>query len=161
MPAFGGAPRVRAWRIRRSAPKGKAGPAPEEEVMVLVDTSVWIRFLKNRAPYASALEDLLAGNEVAGHEFVLGELLVGEKNGRDQLLAQYEQLSYAKPVPHREVVLFTRERNLQGRGVGWVDLHLLASALLNRMPLWTADVRLLAIADELRIGYAPVVPRVN
>ena len=48
---------------------------------VLVDTSVWIRFLSNRTPYASNLDDLLSRDEVAGHDFVYGELLIGDKGG--------------------------------------------------------------------------------
>ena len=55
-------------------------------LMVLVDTSVWIRFLSNRAPYASELERLLSRGEVSGHDFVLGELLMGDKGGRQKLL---------------------------------------------------------------------------
>ena len=52
-------------------------------------------------------------------------------------------------VPHREVVEFVRHRSLQGRGAGWIDIHLLASAVVERMPLWTTDPRLAALADEL------------
>jgi len=57
--------------------------------MVLEDTSVWIRFLSNRASYAAALEGLLLRGEVCGHDFVLGELLIGDKSTRHQLLADY------------------------------------------------------------------------
>jgi predicted nucleic acid-binding protein len=51
-------------------------------MIVLVDTSVWIRFLLNRAPFAAELETLLSRDEVSGHEFVHGELLIGDKGGR-------------------------------------------------------------------------------
>ena len=69
--------------------------------MVLVDTSVWIHFLANRAPYASELESLLAVDEVVGHELVYGELLIGDRGGRVKLLTAYEQIHQASTVPHR------------------------------------------------------------
>lgn len=122
--------------------------------MILVDTSVWIRFLSNRAPYASGLEDLLGRGEVSGHDFVLGELLVGDRGGRKQLLADYVPMHQSPAVPHHEVVEFVRRRRLQGRGIGWIDAHLLASALVGRMNFWTADPRLAAVATELGINYA-------
>lgn len=121
--------------------------------MVLVDTSVWIRFLANRAPYASGLEGLLTAGEVCGHDFVLGELLIGNKGGRNQWLADYALMHRAPVVTHQEVVAFVRHRRLQGRGIGWIDTHLLASALVGRMSLWTADSRLADVASELGIGY--------
>jgi predicted nucleic acid-binding protein len=120
---------------------------------VLVDTSVWIRFLANRAPYATALQELLAREEVCGHEFVYGELLVGDVGGRHRLLADYELMIQAPVVPHSDVVEFVRGRRLHGRGLGWVDAHLLASSLLGRLRLWTTDPRLAALARELGVGY--------
>ena len=60
-------------------------------MIVLVDTSVWIRFLSNRAPYAAELDSLLSRDEVSGHDFVYGGLLIGDKGGRRQLLTDYEQ----------------------------------------------------------------------
>ena len=123
--------------------------------MVLVDTSVWIRFLANRAPYAVGLDRLLASDEVAGHELVYGELLIGGKGGRSKLLAAYQLMRQAETIPHREVVAFVRDRGLHGRGVGWIDIHLLASALVGRFSLWTADPRLAAMADEFGVAYKP------
>ena len=120
---------------------------------VLVDTSVWIRFLSNRTPYAPELDRLLSRDEVSGHAFVHGELLVGDPGGRKQLLADYDQMHQAPVVPHDEVVAFVRERRLHGRGVGWIDVHLLASALVGRLQLWTADPRLTIVARELGIAY--------
>jgi predicted nucleic acid-binding protein len=121
--------------------------------MVLVDTSVWIRFLSNRAPCASELDRLLGLDEVTGHELVYGELLIGDRGGRGKLLAAYEQMHQARIVPHREVAAFVRARDLHGRGVGWIDIHLLASALAGRMQLWTVDTRFAAVAKELGVGY--------
>src|SRR5258708_15332485 len=121
--------------------------------MVLVDTSVWIRFLANRTPYAAELERLLALDEVTGHELVYGELLVGDRGGRGKLLAAYERIHQAAMVPHLEVVAFVRARGLHGRGVGWIDIHILASALVGGLPLWTADPRLESLARELGVAY--------
>jgi predicted nucleic acid-binding protein len=120
---------------------------------VLVDTSVWIRFLSNRAPYASKLDGLLSRDEVAGHEFVYGELLIGDKGGRRALLADYERMDQAPVVPHSDVVAFVRDRKLHGRGLGWIDVHLLASALVGRLELWTTDPALATVAKNLGISY--------
>src|SRR5687767_13553982 len=111
-------------------------------MIVLVDTSVWIRFLSNRAPYAAQMERLLSRDEVSGHDFVYGELLVGDKGGRRRLLTDYEHIHQAPLVPHGDIVAFVGERRLHGRGSGWIDVHLLASALVGRLKLWTADPRL-------------------
>ena len=120
---------------------------------VLVDTSVWIRFLSNRTPYASNLDDLLSRDEVAGHDFVYGELLIGDKGGRRVLLSDYERMDQAPVVPHSDVVAFVRDRKLHGRGIGWIDAHLLASALVARLELWTTDPPLATVAKELGISY--------
>jgi predicted nucleic acid-binding protein len=122
-------------------------------MIVLVDTSVWIRFLSNRAPYAAKLDELLSRDEVSGHDFVYGELLIGDKGGRKHLLATYEQMHHAPAVSHADVVEFVRSRRLHGRGIGWIDAHLLASALVARLKLWTTDPRLIVLASELGIAY--------
>lgn len=82
--------------------------------MVLVDTSIWIRSLANRAPIVAELDRLLSLDEVAGHDLVYGELLIGDCGGRRRLLAAYEQIQQASAVPHREVVAFVRDRHLYG-----------------------------------------------
>jgi predicted nucleic acid-binding protein len=121
--------------------------------VVLVDTSVWIRFLAGREPYATGLDDLLGRDEVVGHPLVYGELLLGDRGGRAQLLAEYAKIHQAATVPHEEVVELVRRRRLFGRGVGWIDVHLLASGMVDRAPLWTADASLLALAEELQVAY--------
>jgi predicted nucleic acid-binding protein len=121
--------------------------------MVLVDTSVWIRSLANRAPYTRELGRLLELEEVAGHELVYGELLIGDSGGRKRLLAAYEQMAKASIVPHAEVVAFVRRRQMHGRGIGWIDVHLLASAIVGRLQLWTADPRLAEAAREFGLDY--------
>jgi predicted nucleic acid-binding protein len=122
-------------------------------VSVLVDTSVWIRFISNRAPYAAELDRLLGLDEVTGHDFVYGELLIGDAGGRKKLLADYALMQQAPAVPHADIVTFIRDRRLHGRGIGWVDAHLLASSLVGGMKLWTVDPRLMIVAKEIGICY--------
>lgn len=121
--------------------------------MVLVDTSVWIRFLAGREPYATGLDELLSRDEVAGHDMVFGELLLGARGVRTGLLESFLRLQQAATVSHDEVVEFVKARRLSARGVGWVDIHLLASAMVGKLPLWTADQHLAAVAKELRIAF--------
>ena len=123
--------------------------------MVLVDTSVWIRFLAGKEPYAAELDTLLSSDEVAAHDLIAGELLVGDRGGRLPLLAAYSRIYRSASVPHAEVMDFVRHRKLNGRGIGLVDVHLLASALVSQIRLWTADSCLEAIASELQIAYQP------
>ena len=122
--------------------------------MVLVDTSIWIRFLANRVPFAAELDRLLDRDEVAGHDLIFGELLIGDPGGREEFLKCYDAMHRIAPVPHEEVVAFVRAYTLHGRGIGWVDAHLLASALVGNVPLWTADERLRDLADQLGAGYS-------
>lgn len=121
--------------------------------MVLVDTSVWIRFLAGREPYASGLESLLRDDEVVGHELVFGELLIGDRGGRANLLAEYARMQQAATMPHDAVVDFARHRRLFGRGVGWIDVHLLASTVVGHHQVWTADPRFAAVAEELEVAH--------
>lgn len=121
--------------------------------MVLVDTSIWIRFLSGRSPYAPALDDLLQRGEVSGHDFVYGQLLTGDKGRRRAWLQDFELMHQAPLVPHRDVVAFVRQRRLHGRGVSWIDAHLLASALVGRLTVWTADPPLAVVAQELGVSY--------
>jgi hypothetical protein len=70
-------------------------------------------------------------------------------------LAAYELMHQVEMVPHSDVVAFVRDRGLHDRGASWIDTHLLASALVARMPLWTADPRLATVAGELGVAYEP------
>jgi len=124
--------------------------------VVLVDTSVWIRFLAGRAPHARALDQLLGSDRVLSHELIHGELLIGDRGRvRARLLAAYSEIDRAHTVPHAEVVEFVEARRLRGRGFGWVDAHLLASTVVERCTLWTADASLADLAAELSVAYTP------
>lgn len=121
--------------------------------MVLVDTSVWIRALANRAPFVAELDRLLSLDEVVGHELVYGELLIGDRGVRHKLLTAYTEMFQAATIPHQDVVAFVGARKLHGRGVGWIDIHLLASAIVGRIKLWTDDPRLSVLAGEFGVDY--------
>jgi len=121
--------------------------------MVLVDTSVWIRFLAGRMPHAAELDRLLETDEAAGHDLVYGELLIGDPGGRSRLLSAYNLIHRVPAIAHAEVAEFVRSHKLQNRGIGWIDAHLLASALVAGTSLWTAGEHLARTAGELGIGY--------
>lgn len=123
--------------------------------MVLVDTSVWIRFLANRNPYAAALDELLERDEVAGHDLIYGELVMGDSGNRRKLLESYSFVRRLLTVPHQEVVTFVHARHLQGRGIGWTDAHLLAAVMVSGARLFTADLRLAELARGLGVEYCP------
>jgi predicted nucleic acid-binding protein len=120
---------------------------------ILVDTSVWIRYLANQQPFLAELDRLLATDKVDGHELVYGELLIGDSGGRAAFLAKYERLRQVPIIPHRDVVAFVRAHRLHGRGIGWIDVHLLASAMAGRVQLWTADRDLAELAKEFGVAY--------
>jgi predicted nucleic acid-binding protein len=119
--------------------------------MVLVDTSVWIEHLRKGSP---ALRDLLAEGRVLTHPFVIGELACGHLRNRDEILELVQALPQSKEAEDSEVLLFLEHHELHGSGLGWVDIHLLASALVTRCGLLTLDRRLKGIARELSIPAA-------
>ena len=100
----------------------------------------------------------LDSEEAAGHNLIYGELLIGDSGGCSKLLESYRLMHQIADVPHEEVVVFVRANNFHGRGVGWIDAHLLASCLVAAVPLWTADYRLDKLAGELGINYRPSYP---
>lgn len=122
--------------------------------MVLVDTSVWVRALSGKQPYRKHLDELLTAESVLAHDFVYGELLVGDSGGRTKMLSDYTLFSRAPTVSHVEVADLVRMRRLHGRGMGWIDAHLLASSLVSNAALYTADRVLHDLATSLGIAYA-------
>jgi hypothetical protein len=118
--------------------------------VILVDTSVWIDHLRRGN---HRLTEALENGLVASHPFVIGELACGTIRRRGELLALLAKLEATPVVAHEEALRLLEERRLMGRGVGWVDLHLLASSLLAGVPLWTLDRRLTSVARELGIAF--------
>jgi predicted nucleic acid-binding protein len=114
--------------------------------MILADTSVWIEHFRHGEPrLASGLRD----GFVLMHPFVAGELACGNLKGRASLLADLATLPQAVVASHIETLRLLEDRRLWGQGLGWVDVHLLASALLSHCELWTFDAWLHKAAGEL------------
>lgn len=118
--------------------------------MILVDTSVWIDHLRQGdTQLAAALE----AGQVRVHPFVVGELACGNLRARADVLGLLQALPPILLATDKEVLFFMDEQNLMGRGIGYVDVHLLASAKLGGTLLWTRDKRLHAVAAELGMAY--------
>lgn len=94
----------------------------------------------------------LEAGEVVCHPFVIGELSVGSLKKRDQILGLLFELPMASVVPHEDVLSLVEQARLAGQGIGWVDVHLIASALLGRLRLWTIDRRLALVARALGLS---------
>jgi len=118
--------------------------------VILVDTSVWVDYL--RAGNESLVE-LLRRGEVLTHPFVIGEIALGDLRQRELVLGTLSRLPGAAVATHAEVMRFVDRRALFGRGVGYVDVHLLAAARLTTgASLWTYDKRLHQIAASLGLA---------
>jgi predicted nucleic acid-binding protein len=115
---------------------------------MLVDASVWVDHLRRRS---ATLVALLEHAQVWTHPFVIGELACGNLSQRDRVLGALAALPHTPVASHEEVLGFLQTHRLVGRGVGWVDVHLLASAKLAKLPFWTLDKRLAGIAAELQL----------
>ena len=118
---------------------------------VLIDTSVWIEFLEKQA---AAIDSLLTNVAVRCHPFVIGELVVGDLGRRRKLISALGTVRQLDVVEDEDVVEFVRNKKLAGRGIGYIDCHLLASVYFDRPTyLWTSDKRLRSAAVELGIAY--------
>jgi predicted nucleic acid-binding protein len=115
---------------------------------MLVDTSVWVDHLRRKN---TALVALLQHSQVWTHSFVVGELACGNLAQRAEILASLAALPHTPVATHGEVLAFLEVHRLMGRGLGWIDLHLLASAKLARLAFWTMDRRLAAAAADLQL----------
>jgi predicted nucleic acid-binding protein len=117
--------------------------------VTLVDTSIWVEHLCRGLP---RLATLLQDGEVLIHPWVIGELACGNLRNRSQVLELLQGLPAATVASDAEVLLLIERDRLMGRGIGYVDAHLLASARLSRCRLWTQDRRLVAVAQERGIA---------
>ena len=117
--------------------------------VILADTSVWIDHLRGGE---TRLRDELAQRAVLVHPFVIGEIACGRLGRRAVVLELLARLPFAPVATDAEALALIERRALMGRGIGWVDVHLLAAALMAGAILWTRDRRLHAIAAELGIA---------
>jgi len=113
--------------------------------VILVDTSVWVEHLRRGLP---RLATLLQEGEVLIHPWVIGELACGNLRNRGDVLELLQGLPASVVASDSEVLLLIEREQLMGRGIGYVDAHLLASNKLSHAQLWTQDRRLAALAQE-------------
>jgi len=118
--------------------------------VVIVDTSIWVTHLRRGSRH---LEELLLDAKVVCHPLVVGELACGNLKNRDEFLSLLQSLPMAPTVVLDELLYFIERHRLMGRGIGFVDANLLASARLSGILLWTSDRRLRSAATELEVAY--------
>jgi predicted nucleic acid-binding protein len=118
--------------------------------MVIVDTSIWVTHFRqgNRQ-----LEKLLMDVEVMCHPFIIGELACGNLKNRNEIISLLQSLPMAPTIEFDEFLVFIDRNHLMGKGVGLVDVHLLASAQLSGVPLGTTEKRLKSVADQLALTF--------
>ena len=120
--------------------------------MILVDSSIWIdHFRQANGPLIALLE----AEEVSIHPFILGELACGNFRNRKGIIALLHALPMVPKASDDEILFFIERHQLAGKGVGLIDMHLLASCRLANVKLWTADKRLDTLAKELAVGGSP------
>lgn len=118
--------------------------------MVLVDTSVWVDHLRQGD---KVLVDLLMLGQVCMHPMIIGELACGNLHKRDQLIALWQGLPSITEASHSEALYCLAQNDLSGKGIGFVELHLISATLLTPSTLiWTRDRRLKAAAQALNIS---------
>jgi predicted nucleic acid-binding protein len=119
--------------------------------VILVDTSIWIDHLRsgNRA-----LATLLQKELVCTHDFVIGELACGNLRNRAEVLGLLQSLPRLSAATEGETLFFIEQQHLMGSGIGYIDVHLLAAAVIRGIPIWTKDKRLMVIAEEKGWAYA-------
>jgi len=118
--------------------------------MVLVDTSVWVAHLRDGT---IGLEELLEEGDVVCHPFIVGELACGNLKNRSEVLSLLQALPMAVHAEHEEVIQFIQNHRLMGKGLGYIDVHLLASANLMEVQLWTLDKRLNEVSSRMGLAY--------
>ncbi len=117
---------------------------------ILVDTSVWIDHLRANSP---TLRRLLDNDLVVCHPLVIGEIACGNMRHRSEVLESLTILPTAPTIDYEEVLTFIETHKLFGQGLGWIDVHLLASTMLQQVTLWTLDQPLRNAARRLRCHF--------
>ncbi len=116
--------------------------------MILVDTSVWIEHFRESN---KDLTTLLTEGQVLTHPCVIGEIACGGHRQRQEILSLLPLLPKAKVAMDLEVLTLIGEYKLFGKGIGWIDAHLLTSSLLNASALWTLDKKLARLTQVLGV----------
>lgn len=118
--------------------------------MVLADTSVWVSHLRDGN---AELANLLNDGRILCHPLIVGELACGNLKDRAVILSFLQLLPMSIEAEHDEVLSFIENNRLMGKGMGYVDVHLITSAVLTGVPVWTLDKKLAQAADGLYIKY--------
>ncbi|HEB57226.1 MAG TPA: type II toxin-antitoxin system VapC family toxin [Gammaproteobacteria bacterium] len=119
--------------------------------MILVDTSIWIDHLRARN---SQLIELLDRSQVLLHPFVIGELACGNLRNREEILRLLNDLPQSPVASPDEALHFIEQNQLMGKGIGYIDVHLLAAtALAENTLLWTSDERLKKVAVGMKLAF--------
>ena len=118
--------------------------------MILVDTSIWIDHLRKNNQH---LQFLLLEGEVVCHSLVIGELVCGNLKNRKEIISLLQSLPMAPQIEFDEYLYFIEKHKLYGKGIGFNDIHLLASAKLAQTKLWSLDKKFNSAAIELGINY--------
>ena len=121
--------------------------------MILVDTSIWIDHLRTNN---TALASLLETGLVYCHPFIIGELACGSLENRNEILNLLQSLPQCPTATNDEVLFFIEQHRIMGRGIGYIDSHLLASTAMHTARLWTRDKRLHSIAESMQLSYSPI-----
>ena len=117
---------------------------------ILVDTSVWINHLREGD---KNLTQLLEQGLVACHPFIVGEIACGSIKNRNEIINLLNDLPSTEIIDHSDIMGFIENRKIMNKGIGYIDVHLLGSALVSDTPLWTFDKALRKIAIQFSIGY--------
>jgi len=120
--------------------------------MILVDTSIWIDHFSLRGQH---MQSLLEADLILMHPWIIGELACVHLSSRASTIYFLQRLPAIPAVTSDEVLFMIEQHTLFGRGVSYVDMHLLASARLHGATLWSRDKRLVKAATDLQIAYIP------
>jgi predicted nucleic acid-binding protein len=120
--------------------------------MTLVDTSVWVNHFRRQD---EDLIWLLENNEASTHDFVIGELACGNLHDRKRTLSDLQTLPRVSPVATEDVLFLIDQKKLQGRGLGWADMHLLAAVAIAGHRIYSHDQTLATAARSMHCHYAP------
>jgi predicted nucleic acid-binding protein len=120
--------------------------------VILVDTSVWIDHLNKSDP---VFFHLLQEGQIMTHPFVVGEIALGNLRNRSVQLVYMTLLPVVKVAREDEALHVIERHRLFGTGLGYVDVHLLASASISSVALWTRDKRLSQAAEKLGLARGP------
>ncbi len=118
--------------------------------MILIDTSVWVDHFRSEN---RILTTLLMQGAIVMHEFVVGELAVGNFRNRKSMLNLLDSIPKLSKLTHDEFIYFLEKNSIYGKGVGFVDIHLLGSTKLAGVKIWTLDKRLLELAKNQNLDY--------